>query len=490
MMSLGEGYVRPRKTLRARKIRVDRFLASYALALVAFLLIVVGGSLHAIAEYPITMLLCVATGGLSIYGQLISLNRDASIHFVSFVFCFLFMSAAPIAQIGVSADPIFLIDNWTAWAAMNGLAFTIIGVYITKRMKAPDKAAGSDVPSVGRRLNYSFLFLFSVTLSLVAIALFHEFLFSSRDEFARAAGAIFSDPIVSLMARTMLLAAPFFATVIGLRAAVENRHKVWVGLFSFSMLLIAVVDNPIIHPRYQLAGLVYFGIDYFFRGRRTKLLAVLVVVGVMVAPMLQVFRYEVASEAPQGGRIFDSTLLSKDYDAFQLSCYTMLTVDRAGIAWGSNILGAALFFVPRAVWTSKPEPTAWAVYETASQSTELGTSNLSTPLMAEGYFAFGWPGAILIALAYWWIITRVTQASWRDPNSWMFLSRCLFAGLVLIFLRGTLTVGVSAVAGYFAAVAIPALVLRMGVSRRGLRPRLDNRSMTRTSVIRRNSQFL
>jgi hypothetical protein len=249
----------------------------------------------------------------------------------------------------------------------------------------------------------------------------------------------------------------------------------------------AIPNNPIINARYQVAGLIFFWIDYFFYGRKTKFLAAMLVVGVLVAPSLQVFRhYDSTTQDFQSNGLFGSTLLAKDYDAFLMSCYTMLTVDAAGVGWGSNLVGAVLFFVPRAMWTNKPEPTAWIVYDIAAHTTDLGTNNLSTPLMAEGYYAFGWAGALLIALCYWWGITKITLVSRRNPDSWAFLFRCVCTGLALIFLRGTLIVGVSALAGTFAAAAIPAFLLRFTGRRHALR---SGRGLgARVPTIARNSR--
>src|SRR5258708_2091907 len=112
-----------------------------------------------------------------------------------------------------------------------------------------------------------------------------------------------------------------------------------------------------------------------------------------------------------------------DYDAYSVSSYTMLTVDSDGISWGSNILGAALFFVPRAWWPGKPPQTSWVIFGTINHTREAGTINLSTPLMAEGYYAFGWIGALLISVLYWWFISRTTLLSRKDPDSWTFLLR-------------------------------------------------------------------
>ena len=236
----------------------------------------------------------------------------------------------------------------------------------------------------------------------------------------------------------------------------------WIVLFSATGLLAMVLNNPVIQPRYQLAGLAFFFIDYMFYGKKTKLLAALLIVGVLLAPIFQGFRRSDqidVSVFSGDAKLFSETLLSMDYDAFPMSCYTMLTVDNAGISWGSNILGAVSFFVPRSWWPDKPPPTSWVIYDTMSHWSEVGTDNLSTPLMAEGYYAFGWIGALAISLLYWWLVSEIIRFSRRDPNSWWFLLRCVFSGLVLILLRGTLTVGVSALVSYFVAAAIPAFLI-------------------------------
>lgn len=446
---------------RRTKIKVSAFVVLYCIALVSFLLVTLGQARNAIADYPLEILLCLVTGVLSIYGQFLSLRREASIHFGSFVFCFLFMSAAPIAQMGANVEPIFQIDRWALWASLNGLLFTVIGVVAIYRMNGPDHTARSGPVVAPSQMNYLFVLLATLITASIAIALFRGSLFTNCDEFSVAIDEVFSDPTISLLARMFLFYTPFFGAIIGLRSSIENRQRVWIVFFSLGLLMAAIVNNPLINPRYQLAGLAFFSVDYMFYGKKTKLLAVLLVVGVLLGPTFQAFRYGVSDDDGSGDdRSFSTTLLSKDYDAFQMSCYTMLTVDSAGISWGSNILGAALFFVPRSWWPEKPPPTSWVTYDMASHSTELGTNNLSTPLMAEGYYAFGWIGALVISLLYWWAMSGVTLLSRKNLYSWAFLSRCLIGGLVLIFLRGTLTVGVSAVAGSFIAASIPAFFMK------------------------------
>jgi len=451
----------PRKSGRRRK-RSNAFEIFYSLALFGFLLAVLFQARGVYQIRWLEFLILAFIGCLSIYGQLLSLQREASIHFGSFLFCYLFMSAAPVVQLGADVDVVFHMDNWALLAALNSLAFTLIGLFSIYRMKPPGERSLSTRSFSPASINYVFLFTTTLVAALTAIVLFRNVLFTNRDVFADAADEIFRDPTISLIARFLLLSIPFFGALIGLRTSISNRKGVWIILFSFVMLLALIINNPLVHPRYQLAGLAFFAIDYFFYGRKTKFLAVLLAAGVLLAPVLQTFRHEDGStgEDLEESSLVGAPLLSMDYDAFRMSCYTMLAVEHDGISWGSNLLGAGLFFVPRAVWSTKPLPTAWVIYETADHSANLGTNNLSTPLMAEGYYAFGWIGALAIAFVYWWGISRVTLLSRRDPDSWMFLLRSLLAGLVLIFLRGTLTVGVSAVAGELAALAIPGFLIR------------------------------
>jgi hypothetical protein len=445
------------------KRQTSTFAIFYGVGLTVFLFVALSQATDVLADYLIELLVCSIIGGLSIYGQLLSLQREASIHFISFVFCFLFMSIAPIVQLGADADQVFRMDHWAFWSALNAMQFTAIGVFFTYRLKKPDNKVLSTLLAAPSDYNYFFAFLVTAVSAGVAIALLGGSLFTNREEFNIATGALFQDQAIASLVMTLLSSLPFFGAIIGLRSSIANGRKIWIALFSFGMLMAAIVNNPLVHARYQLAGLAFFAVDYMFYGKKTKLLAVLLVAGVLAAPIFQSFRYELSDNKDNLGtvdnKLFGKTFLSMDYDAYAVSCYTMLTVDNDGIAWGSNVLGAVLFFVPRALWPEKPPQTSWVIFETIDHTRNPGTNNLSTPLMAEGYYAFGWIGALLTSVLYWWFISRTTLLSRKDFNSWAFLARCLFAGLALIFLRGTLIVGVSAVVGSLGAAAIPAFLL-------------------------------
>ena len=84
-------------------------------------------------------------------------------------------------------------------------------------------------------------------------------------------------------------------------------------------------------------------------------------------------------------------------------------VEEFGISWGNQLLGAILFFVPRSIWPSKPLGTGHTAIVALDQHY---FSNVSAPLIAEGYVNFGIVGVVLFALAAGWIFRKLDSAFW------------------------------------------------------------------------------
>lgn len=428
----------------------------FCVALLTLMIMGLAFALPYITVFPVALILLFINGLLSIYGLLASIHRKASIHFVSFLFCFLFLSLAPIMQIGANIEPVFYVDGLLVQACLMSFFFVLAGVIFIHMIPSitPDPDDESMKIQEGR---YTLLFFVTLLLGLLCIALFKDGLFSSREGFGNAVGRVFRDQALALIAINLFKLSPFFGAAIGFRSAWMNKNTKWIIAFGFLMLLAAIINNPMSSPRFYLAGLGFFFVDYMMRGQNVRLLAVLLVSGILAAPLFHIFRHEsplpVAVEHDKS--ILEETLISMDYDAFQIANYTILTVQDNGMSWGNNLLGAVLFFAPRKIWPGKPEPTPFIIYEKVIEYRMVGTNNLSTPLMAEGFYAFSWVGAIGISILFWYGITVLTRKSYNDPNGWAFLVRCVMVGLTLILLRGSLTVGMSAVVGFAFAAFVP-----------------------------------
>lgn len=412
-----------------------------------------------IINNPFGFALLSLNGAMSIYGMAASIRRNASIHFVSFLFCYLFLSLAPICQIGAEIDPIFENGPILFKSILVTFIFVAIGTFYVARLEEKtdliDRLEKEDKEAIHR--NYITLFGVTLFISLLSLTIFGKGLFTSREGFSNLMDTLFSDQATALIAINLLKLTPFFGAVIGLRSALYQKKKNMIFLFGFLLVLALIINNPLTSPRYYLAGIAFFFVDYMMRGQKTRILAIFLIMGIIAAPLFHVFRREAVSiQTPDDQKtLMEETLLSMDYDAFQLNSYTILTVMNDGVTWGTNIAGSIMFFIPRKIWEDKPPATSHIIYETMIEHRTVGTKNLSTPLMAEGYFAFSWFGAIGISFIYWYIITFITRKAFLDSRGISFLIRCVMVGLALIFLRGTLMVGMSAIFGFATAALIP-----------------------------------
>ena len=85
-----------------------------------------------------------------------------------------------------------------------------------------------------------------------------------------------------------------------------------------------------------------------------------------------------------------------DFDAFSLVARSVRFVRENGITYGNQLINVIFFFIPRSLWTTKPITTNVLI---ASSQNQVFT-NLSCPLVAEGYVNFGVLGIVLYVVIY------------------------------------------------------------------------------------------
>ena len=102
--------------------------------------------------------------------------------------------------------------------------------------------------------------------------------------------------------------------------------------------------------------------------------------------------------------------MSGGYDAFSIIEGARKYVEVADFTYGYQLLGSLFFFVPRSIWVTKP------IGSGAMISTFMGQSftNISCPLIAEGYVNFGILGVILFALVTGALCTVVDRKYWEN----------------------------------------------------------------------------
>lgn len=179
---------------------------------------------------------------------------------------------------------------------------------------------------------------------------------------------------------------------------------------------------PTAMPRNMMAsfygGLMIILISQTRKGRWFNF----VIVGglVLVFPFLEVFRYlhrlQEVGFVPLLKQCFAENYLAGHYDAHQMFISVQNYVQKFGITWGRQLLGALLFFVPRAIWTTKPVGTGHTVIAALEQ---FSFTNVSAPMVAEGYINFGTVGVMVFAVILGMLVREVDRRYWanRDPLS-------------------------------------------------------------------------
>lgn len=155
------------------------------------------------------------------------------------------------------------------------------------------------------------------------------------------------------------------------------------------------------------------------------------------------------------------------FDGFEMLGHAVGYVGMDGIVFGSQLLGAILFWVPRTIWTEKPIGTGdFIANEYISTFFSVDFLNFSMPLMGEAYINFGFFGVCFIfyfvgvfcgkedtrfhLINKYEAFTKVNYYS--NSESLVMWRYAITLGIFLFILRGDLLSGLSFLFGMYAAL--------------------------------------
>jgi len=154
-----------------------------------------------------------------------------------------------------------------------------------------------------------------------------------------------------------------------------------------------------------------------------------------------------------------SSLNHGHFDAYQ---HFVRCIQADIVTYGSQLTGALLFFVPRAIWDEKPVGSG---AELAAQL-NLSYSNIAFPYIAEGYINFGVVGLILFMVIIGVIIGNFDRVAWeikhRNKESLFLYYYYFLFGMVFFIMRGDLMSSFSYTVGLTAAFVTVYFILRLG----------------------------
>lgn len=406
-------------------------------------------------EFTLEMLALAGNGCAAVAGFVWSLRRQYPILLAFFFFDIVFLSIAPLQQLRFGFDPVFGDVNalWTTIGLC--LAFSVSGcIALVMRGWPVTPYPVPRMPRYARSLGPGFhpamLAMVVMVVAAGLLVLYGRSLFTSREGYFDNL-AVFADKTSSLLLTSFLNPLVFAGAVVGLIGAWRRQQRVWLAVFVGLLLLAEVINNPIVTARFRASALLAFALLAILGWRNTRLLAAYLVAGMASSPIFNAFRYQ--STTATDARTLERFFSHIDFDAFAMTCHVVRYSLQNGFSYGNNIASALLFFVPRALWPGKSEHVAFYVWPQVRYYRNVWTNNLSSPPFAEGYFAFGLPGALLMIAGIFWLAVKLERsADAAQPDSAIRLVVCMIPMLSIILLRGPLIVGVSEICGDVAAV--------------------------------------
>ncbi|MFI9626116.1 hypothetical protein [Streptomyces sp. NPDC052042] len=456
------------------------------LALVCFLPAVIAGQpgsgVRDTAYWLQLVLTCYAGARL---GTMILSTRRRLLQGVFWMFVYIAMGVAPFAQAVIGQTPTPLVgprsDLVTAVAlVLVGCIAFDLGALLASRRPLRERFAARPErdPSSAQRARLRLLVLLAFAASgyyvvrLGGPAIF----FSSRQEISAsvAFSGVGSDGshVGPALLKGFGTVPALLALLLYSRRLVTSRRArrtpstvlVWGAL----AVLNAVVNNPVSNARYWFLTVLVsllFTVFPSSSAMHRSVLALGVAGALVLFPYADRFRYESAGYRPiESSSVFEP-LATKDYDQTVMVANTVTWVGSRGHTYGHQLAGSALFFVPRSVWSGKPEDTGVRV----GQWMGMSMTNLSAPLWAELWVDFGVIGMAggfaLIGYAAARTDRRYARAvSGAGPGGAAAVVVPLVAGYAFILLRGPLLQAMGK-----PAIAVLCLLLVAGVRGRAAR---------------------
>lgn len=409
---------------------------------------------------------------------------------VLFIFNWLFLDLAP--KIQLMSMPQRLINTSTVAVdkvaltnlvcALFMVAFTLFYGFLSKREKqAKPGASGGARPAAAAPAPKPREFTAAAVGLAVLICVFVVAL-AAPSAYQAVEDKLAASP-ASLMMKRCLLFLPSATLLVLLNETVRSGRKLLfsrICVLLLLLLLVFITENPYTEKRNAL-GPVYIALllvafqPWFVSWTRRMLLLVGGMVVVFPAVAIFTHNHQQNLSTVSLTQISDQLAdhyFSINYDSWA-NIYTAVEIVKVhGMQWGHQLMGALLFFVPSAVWSSKPQATGIFLADYLITNYSMWFTNLSAPLVAEGYLDFGPIGVVLYAAAAAFGVTRLNRMALAG-NKWVWYPMAVYAGVFLmIVLRGSLMIALGFASAAFLAFMLAAGLLSMQL---GVRHRVARR---------------
>ena len=372
-----------------------------------------------------TSLLFFVIGMASVIGIIHELGYAAvTLNMIHWIFTLIFFFIAPLIQAYSGYSP-WEFTNANNETIMNNCLIVILwiifyicgGGLLGKRIRlAPIRYR--------ERISKGWLRMFTFLSVICAMTIVARYGFSNL--FARADMVVGEDAVemstmTSLVWSKCSRATIFFAEAVLIMTAIRKEFKV-NKLLAMNSLVMLLVCFPAALSRNEAAA-IYLGLFLIlfyrdlekFRGKPWYLFAFLAST-IVLFQLINVFRRTSFGDESAVDKMFlmsqnlGDEYLSGGYDAFAIIGATVDYVKTFDMTYGRQLLGSLFFFIPRNIWTTKPIGSGAMISAAGGQY----FTNISCPLVAEGYVNFGILGVILFGFFAGFLCTVIDRKYWEN----------------------------------------------------------------------------
>ncbi|MFC7546618.1 hypothetical protein [Plantactinospora sp. GCM10030261] len=362
---------------------------------------------------PAALAFCVMALAGARLGRLVATGEPRLMEFSFWTFVYVFLGLPALIQFQTATFPAVApwfdhnLSDDAMWATLIGSSAAFVGVWLATGLPVADRSMSARPINEGRAYLLAVGALMANLYYLARVG--PASLLLSRQELVEVKAAIWPD-IETGMAALMLAACtlPLLVAFIGLLRV--NRQRTARGEPRRYLLLIlvgcAVVYsiNPISSPRYHTGTVLLSmaaAMGAYATAWRARISALAFIFGlIFLFPVADAFR------RPGGANWqFDPwfALTTGDFNSATQTINSLTFINDNGIAWGQQLLGVPLFWVPRHVWPEKPDATGVVIAEYMGYP----YTNDSSPLISELLINGGWPLMIIGMLVVgWWVRRR------------------------------------------------------------------------------------
>jgi hypothetical protein len=382
---------------------------------------------------------------------------------VVFIFSWLFLDLAPKLQlinmpqqlINTSSVVVDRVALTNLICALFMVGFTLFYGFLNRQSdgaaKTPAAGAGGSSPRAFTALAIGAAVI--ICIGVVGVA--------APSAYASIDAGVSPSPATIVIKRCLLF-LPSATLLILLHETVTSGRKLLfsrVCVLLVLLMLVLITENPYtekrnaLGPLYIAMLLVAFPLWFSRWNRRMMLL-----VGgmVLVFPAIAIFthNHQQTVSGVSSSQVFAQIAdhyFSINYDSWA-NIYTAVEIVHAhGVQWGHQLLGALLFFVPSSLWESKPLATGIFIANYLIANYSMWFTNLSAPLIAEGYLDFGPIGVVVYAAVSAFAVVRLNGMAQRRGNLALYPMAIYGSVFLMLILRGSLMIALGYLTAAFLA---------------------------------------